>query len=79
MIDTDLGLLNVPELDALASLNANLADHYQAIADAATSEPETRRTAEALAAWRRRRARYFSEQSAATEAIEAVHEASLPG
>jgi hypothetical protein len=79
MIETEVGVLTVPELDALASLNADLADHYQAIAEGATAEPETRQTARALAAWRRARARYFSEQSAETEAVEAAREPSASG
>jgi chromatin segregation and condensation protein Rec8/ScpA/Scc1 (kleisin family) len=74
MIETEVGVLNVPELDALASLNADLADHYQAIAGDATAEPESRQIAQALAAWRRARARYFSEQSAEAEAVEAARE-----
>ena len=74
MIDTDVGILNVPELEALVSLNVDLADHYQAIADDPDAEPQTRRTAEALAAWRRRRARYFQQECAETERVEALDE-----
>jgi hypothetical protein len=59
MIDTDVGILTVPELEALVSLNVDLADRYQTIADDSDAGPEARRTAQALAAWRRRRARYF--------------------
>jgi hypothetical protein len=76
MIETEVGVLTVPELDALAALNADLAEHYQAIAEDATAAPETRQTAQALAAWRRARARYFSAQSAETEAVEAAREPS---
>jgi hypothetical protein len=74
MIDTPIGILNVPELDALVSLNVDLAARYLAIADSAEAEPETRRTAKALALWRRARARYFQEQCAETERIEAANE-----
>jgi hypothetical protein len=74
MIDTDVGILNVPELDALVSLNVDLADRYQAIADDPDAEPQTRRTAYALAAWRRARARYFQQECAETERVEAVDE-----
>ncbi len=74
MIDTAVGMLNVPELEALISLNVDLAERYQAIADDPDAEPETRRTAAALAAWRRGRARYFHEECAETEHVEAGHE-----
>jgi hypothetical protein len=74
MIDTDVGILNVPELEALASLNVDLAERYQAIADDPDAEPHTRRTAVALAAWRRSRARYFQQECAETERVEAVYE-----
>ena len=73
MIDTDVGILNVPELEALVSLNVDLADHYQAIADDPDAEPQTRRTAE-RSAWRRRRARYFQQECAETERVEALDE-----
>lgn len=74
MIDTDVGILNVPELEALVLLNLDIADRYQAIADDPDAEPHTRLTAEALAAWRRGRARYFQQECAQTERVEAVHE-----
>jgi hypothetical protein len=74
MIDTAVGILNVPELEVLVSLNVDLAGRYQAIADDPDAEPETRRTAEALANWRRLRARYFREECAETERVEAAHE-----
>ena len=74
MIDTDIGILNVPELEALVSLNIDLAERYQATADDPEAEPETRRTAVALAAWRRSRARYFQQECAETERVEAVNE-----
>jgi hypothetical protein len=74
MIDTDVGVLNVPELETLVSLNVDLADRYQAIADDPDAEPQTRQTAEALAAWRRGRARYFQQECAETERVEAAHE-----
>jgi len=79
MVETDVGPLTVPELGVLAELNMTLAERYQAIADHADAEPETRRTAQALAAWRRARARYFREQGAWTEREEATYErAHLP-
>ena len=74
MIATAVGILNVPELEALISLNLDLAQCYQAIADDAHAEPGVGRTAEALAAWRRARARYFHEECAETERVEAAHE-----
>ena len=74
MIDTDVGILTVPELEALVSLNVDLAERYQAIADDPDAEPQTRRTAVTLAAWRRARARYFQQECAETEQFEAVHE-----
>ena len=77
MIDTAVGVLNVPELDALVSLNVDLAERYQAIADDRDAEPQTRGTAEALAAWRRARARYFREECAKTERVEAAREPDL--
>jgi len=77
MIDTDVGILTVPELEALVSLNVDLVDRYQAIADDPYVEPQTRRTAEALAAWRRRRSRYFQQECAETERVEALDESNL--
>lgn len=77
MIDTAVGVLNVPELEALVSLNVDLAGRYQAIADDRDAEPKTRLTAEALAAWRRARARYFQQECAETERFEAAGEAEL--
>ena len=74
MIATAVGILNVPELEALISLNVDLAECYQAIADDPDADPETGRTAEALASWRRARARYFREECAETERVEAAHE-----
>ena len=74
MIATAVGILNVPELEALISLNLDLAECYQAIADDPDAEPGVGRTAEALAAWRRARARYFHEECAETERVEAAHE-----
>ena len=74
MIDTAVGILSVPELEALISLNVDLAECYQAIADDPDADPETGRTAEALASWRRARARYFHEECAETERVEAAHE-----
>jgi hypothetical protein len=74
MINTDVGILTVPELEALVSLNVDLVDRYQAIADDPDAELQTRRTAAALAAWRRRRARYFQQECADTERVEAMHE-----
>ena len=74
MIETYVGIINAPELEALVSLNDHLADAYQAIADNPEERPETRRTAAALAAWRRGRARYFSEELAHAERLEAAHE-----
>jgi phage-related minor tail protein len=79
MIETDVGTLTVPELGVLVELNLKLADCYQAIADHPDAEAETRRTAQALAAWRRGRARYFREEGALTEREEAAYErAHLP-
>jgi hypothetical protein len=72
MIETYVGMLNVPELGVLVALNVDLVDRYQAIADDTEAEPETRRIAEALAAWRRGRARYFREECARTERPEAA-------
>ena len=77
MIDTAVGVLNVPELEALVSLNVDLAEVYQAIADDRAAEPQTRRTAAALAAWRRARARCFQEECAETERVEAAREPDL--
>ncbi len=77
MIDTAIGMLNVPELEALVSLNVDLAERYQAIADDRDAEPQTRGTAQALAAWRRARARYFQEECAETERVEAARETDL--
>ena len=71
MIDTAVGVLNVPELEALVALNVDLAERYQAIADDCDAEPQTRGTAEALAAWRRARARYFREEWAEADRVEA--------
>ena len=77
MIETAVGVLNVPELEALVSLNVDLAERYQAIADDRDAEPQTRGTAEALAAWRRERARYFRKECAETERVEAAREPDL--
>lgn len=77
MIDTDVGILNVPELEALVSLSVDLAERYQAIADDPDAEPQTRRTAVALAAWRRARARYFQQECAEAERVEAAREPDL--
>jgi hypothetical protein len=77
MIDTAVGMLNVPELEALAWLNVDLAERYQAIADDRDAEPPARQTAQALAAWRRARARYFQEECAETERVEAAREPDL--
>jgi hypothetical protein len=74
MIETRVGILNVPELEALVSLNVDLARRYQAIADDMDGEPSTRLTAQALATWRRARARYFQHESAETERVEAADE-----
>jgi len=74
MIETEVGVLTVPELSVLLELNLDLAEQYQAIASDPEVEPETRRTAEALAAWRRLRAHYFREEWARTESEEAAHE-----
>ncbi len=71
MIETRVGALNVPELDALVALNLELADRYQAVADDPEAEAEIRRTAHELAAWRRSRARYFRVEYARTDRIEA--------
>ena len=71
MIETRVGALNVPELDALVALNLELADRYQAVADDPEVEAEIRRTAHELAAWRRSRARYFRVEYARTDRIEA--------
>ena len=76
MIETDVGMLTVPELGVLAELNIDLAARYQAIADQPEVEPDTRRTAQALATWRRARARYFREEGAWTEREEAIYERS---
>jgi hypothetical protein len=70
--ETYLGMLNVPELGVLVALNVDLVDRYQAVADDPEAEPETRRIAERLAAWRRARARYFREECARTERLEAA-------
>jgi len=77
MIDTAVGRLNVPELEALVWLNVDLAERYQAIADDRDAEPQARETAQALAAWRRARARYFQEECAETERVEAAGEPDL--
>jgi hypothetical protein len=77
MIDTAVGVLNVPELEALVSLNVDLAERYQAIADDRDVEPPTRGTAEALAVWRRARARYFQQECAEAERVEAAREPDL--
>jgi hypothetical protein len=77
MIDTAVGTLNVPELEALVSLNVELAGRYQAIADDRDAEPQARQTAQALAVWRRARARYFQEECAETERVEAASEPDL--
>ncbi len=74
MIETEVGILTVPELGVLVALNVDLADRFQAIADDPEAEPETQRTAEALAAWRRARARYFREECARTDRFEAAEE-----
>ena len=74
MIDTAVGILNVPELEALISVNVELAARYQVVVDDPDAEPGTRRTAEALAAWRRARARYFHGECDETERVEAAHE-----
>jgi hypothetical protein len=74
MIDTPIGILNVPELEVLISLNVELGRRYQEIADDPQAEPETRQAAETLAVWRRARARHFHEQCAETERVEAAHE-----
>jgi hypothetical protein len=78
MIETAVGALNVPELEALVRLNLELGEHYAAVANDADAEPQLRRTATALAAWRRARARYFIEECAETERAEADHEHALP-
>jgi hypothetical protein len=74
MIETAVGRLTVPELETLVSLNVDLAERYQATADDPDEEPETRRMAETLAAWRRARARYFCEECAETECAEVGYE-----
>jgi hypothetical protein len=74
MIDTAVGMLTVPELEAMISLNVDLAARYQMVANDPGAEPGTRRTAEALAVWRRARARYFRRECADTELVEAAHE-----
>lgn len=74
MINTAIGMLTVPELEALVSLNVELAESYQAVAADPDGDPQTRHTAEALAAWRGARARYFNEECAEAEQFEAAHE-----
>ncbi len=74
MIETAVGILTVPELEAVAALNLDLAERYQAIVDDPDVEPEERQLAAAFAAWRRARARYFREECAETEHFEAKHE-----
>ena len=64
----------MPELEALVSLNVELAERYQATADDPAVERETRHIAEALAAWRGARARYFNEECAEAEQFETAHE-----
>ena len=66
MIDTDVGILPYPSR-RYRSLNVHLAERYQAIA-ITHAEPQTRRTAVTLAAWRRARARYFQQECAETSA-----------
>ena len=56
----------------LVALNVDLVDRYQTVADDPEAGPETRRIAERLAAWRRARARYFREECALTERLEAA-------
>jgi hypothetical protein len=74
VIETAVGILTVPELEAVVALDLDLAERYQAIADDPDLEPEARQIAGALAAWRRARARYFREECAKTEQFEATHE-----
>ena len=74
MIETAVGILTVPELEAVVALNLDLAERYQAIVDDPDVEPQARQTAAALGAWRRARSRYFREERAETEHFEATHE-----
>jgi hypothetical protein len=74
MIDTPVGILNVPELEVLISLNLDVARRYQAIADDPEAEAQTRQIAERVAVWRRARARYFHEECAETERVEAAND-----
>ena len=63
MIETAVGILTVPDLEATVALNLDLAERYQAIADDPDLEPEARQIAAALAAWCRARSRYFREEA----------------
>lgn len=74
MIDTAVGPLTVPELEELVELNLDLAERYQSVADDPDVEPESRQIASALAVWRRARARYFRQESAEAERVEASNE-----
>jgi hypothetical protein len=65
-------MVTVPELEALVSLNLDVASRYQAVADSLEADPQTRRTASVLAAWRRARAQYFSMECVETERVEAA-------
>ena len=74
MIETAVGQLTVPELEALVGVNLDLAQRYQAVADDPDVEQESRRIGSALADWRRARARYFHQECAEAERLEAAHE-----
>jgi hypothetical protein len=73
LIEIEVGLVNVPEFAGLVLLNSELADCYQRIAHD-EQDLGTRQTAEALASWRRVRARGFRERWAEAERVEAAHE-----
>jgi hypothetical protein len=74
VIETAVGQLTVPELEVLVELNIDLAQRHQLVADDPDVEPESRQIGSALAAWRRARARYFRQESAEAERIEAGNE-----
>jgi hypothetical protein len=72
MIAMAVGML--PELEAMISLNVDLAARYQVVTNDPDAEPGARRTAATLAVWRRARARYFRGECADTERVEVRHE-----
>ena len=70
--DPRVEVLAANELQLLADLSMDLATKYERNA-ALIEDEDVRRLTLALSKWRRERARYFREMSAAAECVEAPH------